>query len=209
MKLVLLGAPGSGKGTQASLIIKDFEIVHISTGDMFRRHIKEQTPLGQLAKKYIDEGKLVPDDVVVDMVEQRLKEPDCENGFLLDGFPRTLPQAEALGGRVDIDAVINLDIGRELLLYRISGRRVCPRCGSTSHVEWLNGNEDCPCGGKYLQRDDDKEETVVKRLDVYESQTKPLIEYYANNGKLINIDANKERDDVYKDIKAALSKLKK
>jgi adenylate kinase len=209
MKLVLLGAPGSGKGTQASLIVKDFDIVHISTGEMFRQHIREKTPLGLLAKQYIDQGKLVPDEVVVDMVAGRLKEEDCRKGYLLDGFPRTVPQAQALAGRVDIDGVINLNIGRELLLYRISGRRVCENCNLTSHAEWLNGETSCPCGGEYIQREDDREETVIKRLDVYEQQTKPLIEFYAQCGKLIDIDANKERDDVYKDIKQALSKLKK
>lgn len=208
MKLILLGAPGSGKGTQAALIVRDFGITHISTGDMFRQQIKQKTPLGLLAKQYIDEGKLVPDDVVVEMVAKRLKEKDCENGFLLDGFPRTVPQAQALGKHTDIDAVLNLNIGRQLLLYRISGRRVCKSCGATSHVEWLQGSTACPCGGEYVQRDDDKEETVVKRLDVYEEQTKPLIEFYRKSGKLIEIDANRERDDVHLDIKQALSKLK-
>lgn len=209
MKLVLLGAPGSGKGTQAALIVRDFGISHISTGEMFRRHMKEGTPLGLLAKKYIDEGKLVPDDIVVEMVAERLKQKDCEKGFLLDGFPRTVPQAIALEERVDIDAALNLDIGRELLLYRISGRRVCSKCGLTSHVEWLKGDDSCSCGGRFVQRDDDKEETVLKRLDVYEEQTRPLIEFFMERGKLINIDANKERDDVYVGIKEALSQLKK
>ena len=208
MRLILLGAPGSGKGTQAAFIVKDFGIPHISTGEMFRQHIRQGTPLGLLVRQYIDEGKLVPDDVVVEMVAERLRDKDCESGFLLDGFPRTVPQAQALGRHVEIDAVLNLNIGKELLLYRISGRRVCKSCGDTSHVEWLQGNYGCPCGGEYVQREDDREETVLKRLDVYEEQTKPLIEFYKKGGKLIEIEANRERDDVHLEIKQALSKLK-
>jgi len=207
MNVILLGAPGAGKGTQANNIIKDFNIPHISTGDIFRQNIRDNTPLGIKAKEYMNQGKLVPDQIVIDIVAQRIREEDCKNGFLLDGFPRTLPQAEELDKIVNIDIVINLQMDKNTLISRISGRRVCNMCGSISHVDFLNGGQKCECGGEFIQREDDKEETVKERLKVYENQTKPLIEYYANKGILKNIDAGRYKDQVYCDVYAALKSL--
>lgn len=207
MNLILLGAPGSGKGTQAELIKKDFKLTHISTGDIFRANIKKNTPLGIKAKEYINEGMLVPDDLVIQLVADRLKQKDCLNGFILDGFPRTEFQADKLGEITKINAVINLDIDLKLLLERLSGRRVCNKCGSTNHINCIKTYLACSCGGSFIQREDDKEETVNDRFRVYEKQTKPLINYYKNKGNLINIEADKLVSEVYKDIKKALESL--
>ncbi len=187
--IVLLGAPGAGKGTQAALIAKEYDIPHISTGDILRRNIKEGTPLGVLAKSYIDKGALVPDQVVIDIVADRLTEDDAKNGYILDGFPRTIAQAEALDKVANIDVALNIDVPFETIIERLGGRLVCI-CGETSHVSWLNGSTACPkCGKQMFVRDDDKPETVKARLDVYEKQTAPLIEYYAGKGNLVTVDA--------------------
>ena len=187
MNLILLGAPGAGKGTQAVRIAAEKGIPHISTGDIFRKNIKEGTPLGLKAKSYIDRGQLVPDEVVVGIVEQRINEPDCKNGFLLDGFPRTIAQAEALDRLTDIDYVINLDVDLEKLVDRITGRRVCEKCD-----------------GKLIQRADDTEETVKSRLNVYKNETAPLIEFYKKQGVLVNVDGMQTIDEVYQAILEAL-----
>ena len=207
MNIVLLGAPGAGKGTQAAKIVNDFEITHIST-ERFSQNIKEKTPLGEKAQSYINEGKLVPDDIVIEMMRERLIQQDCQKGFLLDGFPRTTVQAEALSKIVNIHAVLNLQMDIKTLIYRMSGRRICSHCGSTTHIEFIGGVDDCNCGGIYIQREDDKEETVKNRLKVYEEQTKPLIDYFDAKGILININADRYKDIVYQDIYKALKSIK-
>lgn len=187
--IVLLGAPGAGKGSQAVLIAKEYNIPHISTGDILRRNIKEQTELGKAAKNYIDSGALVPDEVVIDLVKDRLGESDAQNGYILDGFPRTLAQAEALSKVAKIDVAINIVVPFEVIVKRLSGRRVCS-CGETYHTSTLNGRDDCKkCGEKLFVREDDKPETVKARLEVYSKQTAPLIDYYEKVGVLENIDS--------------------
>lgn len=186
MKMILLGAPGAGKGTQAVRICKQFNIPHISTGDMFRENIKNGTDLGKLAKSYIDNGKLVPDEVTLAMVKDRLERSDCENGFLLDGFPRTIAQADGLKELTQLDCVLNIDVDTALLLDRITGRRICPKCAGTFHISNLTSDK-CPvCGETLVQRADDNEETVKSRIDVYNAQTKPLISYYGDSVKTVN-----------------------
>lgn len=200
MKIILLGAPGAGKGTQADKLVEKYGFPHISTGDIFRKNIKERTDIGLLAKSYIDAGKLVPDEVTIKIVENRLKESDCENGFLLDGFPRTVEQAKALDEITDVDYVVNIDVPFEKLLKRITGRRVCPKCSSSYHVDFLNGEETCRCGEKLIQRADDNEETVKQRISVYENQTAPLVEYYGKTGKLLTVNGHKSVDEVFEEI---------
>lgn len=200
MKIILLGAPGAGKGTQADKLVEKYGFPHISTGDIFRKNIKERTDIGLLAKSYIDAGKLVPDEVTIKIVENRLKESDCENGFLLDGFPRTVEQAKALDEITDVDYVVNIDVPFEKLLKRITGRRVCPKCSSSYHVDFLNGEETCKCGEKLIQRADDNEETVKQRISVYENQTAPLVEYYGKTGKLLTVNGHKSVDEVFEEI---------
>lgn len=190
MKIVFLGPPGAGKGTQAEKIISRLGIPQISTGEILRRAIREKTPTGLEAQSYIEKGALVPDDVVVRIVRDRIAEPDCKNGYLLDGFPRTLPQAEALASFESIDVVVNLEVPASLLIHRLSGRRVCAQCGYTTHVD--RGEAKCPkCGAELTQRKDDAPESVQNRLDVYEKQTKPLIDFYAEKGLLKNVDGSK------------------
>ncbi len=196
MNLILLGPPGAGKGTQAEFIIKKYGIPHISTGDIFRAAVKEGTTLGVNAKMYLDSGHLVPDEIVVEIVKERLQQPDCRNGFLLDGFPRTIRQADALeeflrsSNRI-ISAVINIEVDFEILLARITGRRVCRSCAAVYHIqnkqEKVTGVCD-HCGGEIYQRDDDLPETVKKRLQVYQNQTEPLINYYREKGLLESFD---------------------
>ena len=189
MNVIFLGPPGAGKGTQAVRVCERLGIPQISTGDILRRAIREQTPTGIAAKSFIDRGELVPDEVVVAIVEERLKQPDCEKGYLLDGFPRTVPQAQALEKFARIDAVIDIDVADETLIARLSGRRVCPACGGTYHVSTLEGRTDCEkCGAALIQRDDDKPETVLSRLKVYHAQTAPLIDFYAQRGLLKTVD---------------------
>ena len=201
MKLILLGAPGSGKGTQAIEICKRFGIPHVSTGDIFRENIKNGTPIGIVAKGYIDRGQLVPDDVTVEIVRQRLKKDDCEKGFLLDGFPRDIHQAKELDKIVSIDAVVDIDVPYDRLLRRITGRRVCAKCGESFHVDVIGDKKECPdCGGELLRRADDNEETVNERIKVYSDKTAPLIDYYQNQNKLIRINGDQPVDMVTEDI---------
>lgn len=208
MRLILLGPPGAGKGTQAKSIVERFGIPHISTGDIFRKNIKEQTPLGVKAKTYIDKGELVPDEVTVEIVEDRIKQDDCRPGFLLDGFPRTVNQADALSGvlgkmGMKLDFVINIHVPAEALISRLTGRRVCLSCGASYHIKFNPPSHDgiCDkCGAKLIQRDDDSEETVKNRLKVYDDQTAPLIEYYKRLGLLHTVDGEKDINEVFRDI---------
>lgn len=187
MNVVLLGAPGAGKGTQASLLAARFNLVHVSTGDIFRANIKEGTPIGKVAKSYIDAGKLVPDEVTCEIVNDRLGKEDAKNGFILDGFPRNIFQAEKLDRFAHIDLCVNIEVDLSLLMDRICGRRVCS-CGESYHVSMLNGATTCKkCGKELYRRDDDNPETVQKRLDTYFKETAPLVEYYANAGKLYTV----------------------
>lgn len=200
MKIILLGAPGAGKGTQADKLVEKYGLTHISTGDIFRKNIKDRTEIGLVAKSYIDRGELVPDEVTIKLVENRLKEDDVKNGFLLDGFPRNVKQAEALDEITDIDCVVNIDVPLDKLLNRITGRRVCPKCSASYHVDFLNGNDTCKCGEKLVQRADDNEETVKSRINVYTNQTAPLIEYYKGRGKLINVNGHQSVNEVFAEI---------
>jgi len=203
--MILLGAPGAGKGTQAVRICKKLGIPHISTGDMFRENMGNNTELGKLAKTYIDAGKLVPDEVTLAMVADRLKREDCAQGFLLDGFPRTLAQADGLKELTQLDCVLNIDVNTDLLLNRICGRRICPKCAGTFHITTLT-SDNCPtCGEKLVQRADDNEETVKSRIDVYNAQTKPLIEYYGESVK--TVDGNQSADDVFESIVKVLEAI--
>ncbi len=199
MNLVFLGAPGAGKGTQATRVCDRYGIPHISTGDILRANIKAGTPLGVEAKTYIDKGLLVPDDVVIGLVEQRIGEEDCKNGYLLDGFPRTLEQAEALSKFSDITYAINIQVDSDMVIDRIAGRRMC-KCGESYHISWYNSDKCQKCGSVLYQRDDDKEDTVKARLEVYEKQTAPLIDYYNSKGALRNVDGKKGMEEVFEDI---------
>ena len=205
MKLIFLGPPGAGKGTQALGVSSSLNIPHISTGDMFRSAIKNETPTGLEAKRYMDAGQLVPDSVVIAMVKERLAMDDCANGYLLDGFPRTVEQAEALQGISEPDAVVNIDVPDELLMDRLTGRRVCPKCAGTFHISKLADPTICPvCGDTLIHRNDDKPETIANRLSVYHAQTAPLIGYYTDNGKIRTIPGDKKPEEVQKAILSAL-----
>lgn len=204
MNVIFLGPPGAGKGTQAVRVCERLGIPQISTGDILRRAMKEGTPTGLAAKRYIDAGALVPDEVVIDIVRERLAMDDCKSGYLLDGFPRTVQQAEALAGFADIDAVIDIEVSDEKLTERLSGRRVCLACGGTYHVSRLNGNVCEKCGGELIQRNDDKPETVLSRLKVYHEQTAPLIEWYSARGLLRTVDGAQPMDDCFAAILKAL-----
>ncbi|MBO5713585.1 MAG: adenylate kinase [Clostridia bacterium] len=202
MNVILLGAPGAGKGTQATKLVEKYNVPHVSTGDIFRTNIKGQTPIGVVAKSYIDKGQLVPDEVTVEIVKNRLNEEDCQQkGYLLDGFPRNVFQAEELDKFSNVEKVVNVSVDLSKLLKRITGRRVCSKCGESYHVDFLNGKTDCArCGGELIQRADDNEATVEKRLAVYTEQTKPLIEYYEKAGKLVTVDGDKSIDAVFAEI---------
>ena len=208
MNIILMGLPGAGKGTQASEIVKKFPIPHISTGDMFRKAIKDETDLGKEAKSYMDRGELVPDEVTVGIVKERISEDDAKKGFLLDGFPRTIDQAESLSQIMseldrEIDAVINIEVPEEELMNRLTGRRICEKCGTTYHLVFNPPKVDGICdidGGKLYQREDDNPETVSNRLSVNVKQSKPILEYYNNKGVLKNIDGSKDISDVTKDV---------
>lgn len=213
MKLIFLGPPGAGKGTQAAGVSAHLRIPHISTGDMFRAAIANETPTGLEAKRYIDLGQLVPDSVVIDMVRERLSESDCAGGYLLDGFPRTVEQAEALDRICAPDAVVDIDVPDERLLARLTGRRVCRKCSGTFHITKLADQNVCPvCGGEVYQRDDDKPATISNRLKVYHEQTAPLIGYYSALGKLrridvaalATVDGDSRPEDVFKAILTSL-----
>ena len=201
----MLGAPGAGKGTQAKKIADKYQIPHISTGDIFRANIKEGTELGKKAKSYMDQGLLVPDELTLELIMDRFQNPDCANGYVLDGFPRTIPQAEALTAALEkngetIDYAINVEVPDENIVARMSGRRACLACGATYHVVYAPTKEEgiCDrCGEKLVLRDDDKPETVKKRLDVYHSQTQPLIDYYTKQGKLVEVDGTQNVDAVF------------
>lgn len=212
MKIIMLGAPGAGKGTQADMICSKYNVPHISTGDIFRANIKNGTELGMTAKGYMDRGELVPDSLVVDLVIDRIHQDDCENGYVLDGFPRTIPQAEALDAALAnageaVDYAINVDVPDENIVTRMSGRRACVKCGATYHVKYnapaVEGICD-NCGSELIQREDDKPETVLNRLSVYHEQTQPLIDYYEGKGIVKNIDGTKDLNDVFADITAIL-----
>ena len=198
MNLILLGPPGAGKGTQAVNIVDKYHIPHISTGDIFRENIKNGTELGKKAQEYMNRGELVPDELVVEIATDRLLKDDCKNGFLLDGFPRTIAQADGLKTLTDLDCVVNIDVDTALLLDRITGRRICSKCAGTYHVSKLQGIS-CPeCGAELVQRADDNEATVKSRIDVYNAQTKPLIEYYGDKVKSVN--GNLSADEVFDGI---------
>lgn len=208
MKLVMLGAPGAGKGTQAKTIAEKYKIPHISTGDIFRANIKNETELGKKAKEYIDRGMLVPDALTLDLVMDRFAQKDCKNGYILDGFPRTIPQAQALTAALKeqgemLDFAIDIEVPDEVIVTRMSGRRACLSCGATYHLEHNApkvANVCNTCGAALVQRDDDKPETVQKRLEVYHAQTKPLIQYYKDQGVLRQVDGTKNMNQVFEDI---------
>ena len=215
MKIVMLGAPGAGKGTQAKQIADKYKIPHISTGDIFRANIKNNTELGQKAKQYMDQGLLVPDELTCDLVMDRIKQDDCKNGFILDGFPRTIPQAEALDAALDkinekMDYAINVDVPDENIVNRMGGRRCCLNCGATYHVVTIPTKVEgiCDrCGSPVVLRDDDKPETVRNRIAVYERQTQPLITYYEAKGLLKTVDGDRTPEAVRADILALTEKL--
>lgn len=212
MRIVLLGPPGAGKGTQAVKLVEKYSIPHISTGDIFRKNLKEQTPLGVKAKEYMDKGLLVPDELTVEIVKDRLVQDDCKNGFLLDGFPRTVVQADALEIElkklgISLDGVVNVQVKDEILIDRLTGRLVCRSCGSTYHIKYSKPSKESVCdncNGELYTRDDDKVETVKSRLEVYKKQTEPLIEYYEKKGLLKTIDGELETVDVFNKIVEAL-----
>lgn len=204
MKLIFLGPPGAGKGTQAERLCARYHMHHISTGDMLRAERRAKTELGLAAQGYIDRGELVPDQVIIDMVQVRLNQPDCSGGYLLDGFPRTVAQADALGAFASVDAVVNLEVPFDRLVQRISGRRMCEGCGAAFHVSTHAGETCEKCGAALYQREDDKAETVENRLRVYQAQTEPLIAYYNEKGLLITVDGDRSIDEVFQAITAAL-----
>lgn len=207
MNIILLGAPGSGKGTMAQKLTGELQISQISTGDIFRKNLKEETPLGLQVKDILESGGLVPDEITIEIVKNRLAESDCKNGYILDGFPRSLKQAQALETFSDIDCAINLDVDKQVIVSRLSGRRFCPDCSGTFHISTLSDPELCPvCGGKLIVRKDDSEETVLERFKVYETTTLPLIEFYAQRGKLITVDGNGGIEPVYARILKALQR---
>ncbi|RLA91490.1 MAG: adenylate kinase [Deltaproteobacteria bacterium] len=213
MNLILLGPPGSGKGTQAKMLVEKYDIPQISTGDILRAAVKEGSPMGLKAKEYMDKGKLVPDDVVIGIIEERLKKDDCKKGFILDGFPRTLAQAEALKRllakkEIKLDAVISIDVDEEEVIRRLTGRRTCKNCGAMYHIIFSPPKKEgiCDkCGGELYQRDDDKEETIRARLKIYKEQTAPLIEYYKMEGLLREVQGTGEIKEIFNRIESILS----
>ncbi|MDO4404570.1 MAG: adenylate kinase [Atopobiaceae bacterium] len=206
MNLVLLGAPGAGKGTQAQKLVAEYGVAHISTGDLLRAAVKAQSELGKQAKAYMDEGKLVPDQLVIDLVKERLQADDAQKGFILDGFPRNTAQATTLDAELEgmgiaLDGALLVDVAFPVIIERLSSRRTCRDCSYTAPA----GTEECPrCGGEMYQRDDDKPETIQKRLDTYQAQTAPLIEYYDGKNILIKVDGDRPVDEVYVDVKKGL-----
>ena len=212
MKIIMLGAPGAGKGTQAKMLADKYDIPHISTGDIFRANIKNGTELGTKAKEYMDKGLLVPDELTCDLVVDRIKQDDCAKGYILDGFPRTIPQAECLDNALNamndkIDYAVNVDVPDENIIKRMSGRRACVGCGATYHIVYNPTKEEGirdRCGKELILRDDDKPETVENRLNVYHEQTQPLIDYYNNKGVLQEVDGTKDMQEVFDAIVAVL-----
>lgn len=214
MRLILLGPPGAGKGTQAKRVIEEFDIPHISTGDIFRKNIKEKTELGQKVEGLLAEGKLVPDELTIEIVWDRLDQEDCKNGFLLDGFPRTIPQAEALDEGLakrglKLDRVLNIDVDKDSLVKRLSGRRVCPNCGASYHIDnnppKVGGICDV-CQTPVIQREDDKEQTVLDRIKVYDSQTKPLVDFYNKQDLVFTVDGTLPIDEITNKLVTELKK---
>ncbi|KXA07643.1 MAG: adenylate kinase [Finegoldia magna] len=214
MRLILLGPPGAGKGTQAKRVIEEFDIPHISTGDIFRKNIKEKTELGQKVEGLLAQGKLVPDELTIEIVWDRLDQEDCKNGFLLDGFPRTIPQAEALDEGLakrglKLDRVLNIDVDKDSLVKRLSGRRVCPSCGASYHIDnnptKVDGICDA-CKTPVIQREDDKEETVLDRIKVYDSQTKPLVDFYNKQDLVFTVDGTLPIDEITNKLVTELKK---
>lgn len=214
MRLILLGPPGAGKGTQAKRVIEEFDIPHISTGDIFRKNIKEKTELGQKVEGLLAEGKLVPDELTIEIVWDRLDQEDCKNGFLLDGFPRTIPQAEALDEGLakrglKLDRVLNIDVDKDSLVKRLSGRRVCPNCGASYHIDnnppKVEGICDV-CQTPVIQREDDKEQTVLDRIKVYDSQTKPLVDFYNKHDLVFTVDGTLPIDEITNKLVTELKK---
>lgn len=216
MRLILLGPPGAGKGTQAANIVEKFKVAHISTGDIFRENIKKQTELGKEVKDILDSGALVPDELTIRIVWDRLDQEDCKDGFMLDGFPRTIPQAEALEEGlkkrgISLDKVINIDVDRDILVKRLAGRRVCKSCGMTYHVDNKPSKVQGVCdidGGEVIQRDDDQEETVLNRIKVYEDQTAPLIDFYEKRDLVLTVDGTLPIEEVFEKINQSLEKCK-
>ena len=212
MKVIMLGAPGAGKGTQAKMIAEKYQVPHVSTGDIFRANIKNGTELGMEAKKYMDQGLLVPDALTVKILLDRVAQPDCANGYVLDGFPRTIPQAEVLDAELkklgeDVDYAINVDVPDENIVKRMSGRRACLKCGATYHIEHIPPKAEgiCDtCGSELVLRDDDKPETVLNRLKVYHDQTQPLIDFYEAKGVLRSVDGTVDMQSVFGAIVAIL-----
>jgi len=212
MKLVIFGPPSAGKGTQAQKLSKQYGIPQVATGDLLRKAVAEKTPLGLKIKSYLDQGKLGPDEVIVQLIKERVAKPDCKNGFLLDGFPRTMGQAKELERMTDIDLVLSIVVDFDALVERAVGRRTCPKCSAVYHIKFnppMNEGICEKCGSKLIQRDDDKEETVRNRLRVYQEQTAPLIEYYRKKGKLVDIDGSGGIDAVYSQMVKAISNMKK
>ena len=214
MRLILLGPPGAGKGTQAKRVIEEFDIPHISTGDIFRKNIKEKTELGQKVEGLLAEGKLVPDELTIEIVWDRLDQEDCKNGFLLDGFPRTIPQAEALDEGLakrglKLDRVLNIDVDKDSLVKRLSGRRVCPNCGASYHIDnnppKVEGICDV-CQTPVIQREDDKEQTVLDRIKVYDSQTKPLVDFFNKQDLVFTVDGTLPIDEITNKLVTELKK---
>lgn len=214
MRLILLGPPGAGKGTQAKRVIEEFDIPHISTGDIFRKNIKEKTELGQKVEGLLAQGKLVPDELTIEIVWDRLDQEDCKNGFLLDGFPRTIPQAEALDEGLakrglKLDRVLNIDVDKDSLVKRLSGRRICPNCGASYHIDnnptKVEGICDA-CQTPVIQREDDKEETVLDRIKVYDSQTKPLVDFYNKQDLVFTVDGTLPIDEITNKLVTELKK---
>ncbi len=214
MKIIMLGAPGAGKGTQAKMIADKYALPHVSTGDIFRANLKEGTELGMKAKAYMDQGALVPDELTVEILLDRVSKDDCKNGYVLDGFPRTIPQAEVLDKELEklgdaVDLAIDVEVPDENIVRRMSGRRACVKCGATYHVEHIPPKQEgiCDrCGAELIQRDDDKPETVQKRLSVYHEQTAPLIDYYTKKGILKTVDGTQDMDAVFGAITAIIDR---
>ncbi|WP_292485655.1 adenylate kinase [Methanohalobium sp.] len=215
MNIVLFGPPGAGKGTQAKELSEFYNIPHISTGDILRENVKNETELGSKAKEYMDKGELVPDEVLIGIIKNRLVEPDCENGYILDGYPRTVNQADALEDILNklekpLEVVLNIEVPEGELITRLSGRRICSNCGANYHLKFSPPENDgiCDvCGGKLYQRDDDKEEVIKQRLDTYNNQTAPLIDYYKRKDILVNIDGTGNVEDVFEEIRGVLDNL--